>query len=132
MTKTRQITSSPRKKTDETKLLVNAVVQGMQEKKAHDIVTLNLKKLGSPVADYFVICHGESRPQLEAIVKSVEELVYKKLRQQPFHIEGYENAEWVLLDFLDVVAHVFIKDKRMFYGIERFWADAEIKRAAAS
>ena len=131
MVKTRRLKPAPNNNND-TELLVQAAIKGIQEKKGQGITTLNLRKLGSEVADYFVVCHGESRPQMEAIVKSIEDNIYRKLNEEPRHIEGYENAEWILLDYFDVVVHVFLKEKRLFYGIERLWADAEEKKLAGS
>ncbi len=128
MVKTRQLKPSPSK--NATELLVEAVVEGMQDKKGKEIIALNLKKLGSSVADYFVVCHGDSRPQLEALVKSVEEKVHKVREEWPRHVEGMDNAEWVLLDYFDVVVHIFLGEKREFYGVERLWADAEEKKQA--
>jgi ribosome-associated protein len=128
MAKTRRLKAPA--KTNEARQLLLAVVKGIQEKKGQEITTLNLKKLGSSLADYFVVCHGDSRPQLEAIARSVEETVSKRLDENPRHVEGLENAEWILMDYFDVVVHIFLKEKRAFYGLERLWADAEMKKQA--
>jgi ribosome-associated protein len=104
--------------------VVDAIVSGMKEKKGHDIVVMDLKPTGSALADYFVICHGDSRPQVEALARSVEEQVYMHTRENPAFTEGAMNAEWILLDYINVVVHIFQKEQRDFYGIERFWADA--------
>ncbi|MBC8110415.1 MAG: ribosome silencing factor [Verrucomicrobia bacterium] len=98
----------------------------MQEKKAESIVVLNLKQLKSAVCDYFVICSGNSDAQIDAITDSVEEQVVKATQQLPWHREGKEFKEWILLDYVDVVVHVFKKDRRRFYGLEELWGDAEI------
>ncbi len=108
----------------ETEKLVDHIVEGIREKKGHDIVTLNLSKLNNAVCDYFVICHGNSDTQVEAIADSVEDYVKKKTNAKPIHVEGVENAEWILLDYFDVVVHIFLKDKRPFYQLEEVWADA--------
>src|SRR5688572_9088470 len=107
--------------------LVEAAISGMQEKKGHDIVLMNLKPTGSALADYFVICHGDSRTQVDALARSVEEEVYRLTGENPVFKEGHSNAEWILLDYIHVVVHVFIKEQRDFYGIERFWADADTR-----
>ncbi len=106
--------------------LADLVVKGMQEKKATDIVVINLKSLKNAVSDYFVIASASSDTQLDAIASSVEEEVFKATRQNPWQSEGRTNKEWVLLDYVDVVAHIFLKDKREFYALEELWGDASI------
>ena len=106
--------------------LKSVIIEGMQDRKATNIVVLDLKKVKNAVADYFVICTGNSDTQLDAISDSVEEMVYKKLKQGPWHKEGKQNKEWVLIDYVDVVAHVFKKDKREFFALEELWGDAEL------
>ena len=106
--------------------LSEAIVKGMQEKKAMDIVVLDLRKVKNAVADFFVICSGSSDRQLDAIADSVDQEVYKALNENPWHTEGKNNKEWMLLDYIDVVAHVFRKDRREFYSLERLWGDADI------
>lgn len=103
------------------------VIHGIQEKKGNDIVRLDLRNIHSSVADYFVICHAESSTQVKAIANSVEEEVFKALGQEPYRKEGLQYAEWILLDYVDVVVHIFKTDKREYYGIEDLWGDAEIK-----
>ncbi|SIT91526.1 ribosome silencing factor [Pontibacter indicus] len=109
-------------------ILAELVVKGMQEKKANDIVVLNLKSLKNAVSDYFVIASASSDTQLDAIASSIEEEIFKATRQNPWQSEGRTNKEWVLLDYVDVVAHVFLKDKREFYALEELWGDAGIRR----
>lgn len=116
------------KKQVTTEDLVKAIVEGMQEKKAVDIVSMDLRPLKASVADVFVICQGNSDKQVEAIASSVEEIVRKKLKDKPWHVEGLSRAEWVLMDYINVVVHIFKEEKRIFYGIEELWGDAEIKR----
>ncbi|MBX2947220.1 MAG: ribosome silencing factor [Cyclobacteriaceae bacterium] len=106
--------------------LCDAIVKGMQEKKALDILVLDLRKIKNAVADFFVICSGGSDKQLDAIADSIDEEVYKALEENPWHVEGKNNKEWVLLDYFDVVAHIFRKDKREFFALEKLWGDAEI------
>jgi len=101
-------------------------VKGMQEKKAADIIILDLRKLNNAIADFFVICSGNSDKQLDAIADSVDEEVYKAMNENPWHIEGKNNKEWMLLDYTNVVAHIFRKDRREFYALERLWGDARI------
>lgn len=111
----------------EPALISEIIIHGIQEKKGNDIVRLDLRNIRSSVSDYFVICHAESTTQVKAIAGSVEEEVYKALKQDPWKKEGFEHGEWVLLDYIDVVVHIFKTDKREFYGIEELWGDAEFK-----
>jgi len=103
------------------------VVHGMQEKKALDIVVMDLRKIKNAIADFFVICSGSSDTQLDAIIDSVDHEVYKAFNENPWHSEGKTNKEWMLLDYSDVVVHVFRKDKREFYSLENLWGDAKIE-----
>ncbi len=100
------------------------VIEGIQKKKGHDIVVLDLEKIEIAVCRYFVICHGDSNTQVSAIAESVEEVVKKELQEHVWHREGYRNAQWILLDYGDVVVHVFEKPYREFYDLEGLWADA--------
>ncbi|AMJ66936.1 MULTISPECIES: ribosome silencing factor [Hymenobacter] len=106
--------------------LADVVVRGMQDKKASDIVVLNLKELKNAVADYFIICSANSDTQIDAIARSVEEEVEKVTGDYPWQTEGRTNREWVLLDYVDVVVHVFLRDRRKFYALEELWGDAQI------
>jgi len=107
--------------------LSELAIHGIQEKKGNDIVRLDLRNVFSSVSDYFVICHADSGTQVRAIADSVEEEIYKATGQEPWRREGQEFAEWILLDYVDVVVHIFKTDKREFYGMEDLWGDAEIK-----
>lgn len=115
-----------RKRTGEasSQELANWIVRGMQEKKALEIVLLDLKKVKNAIADYFVICSGSSDTQIDAISDSIDEQVHKELKQSPWHREGTENKQWILLDYVDVVAHVFDRESREFYNLEDLWGDA--------
>jgi ribosome-associated protein len=106
--------------------LCDAIVKGMLEKKAADILVMDLRKVKNAVADFFIICSGGSDKQLDAIADSIDEEVYKATKENPWHVEGKNNKEWMLLDYFDVVAHIFRKDKRDFFALEKLWGDAEI------
>ena len=112
------------KKNKETDQLITEIVRGIEEIKGQDIEILDLREIENTVCDYFVICNGTSNTQVNAIVNSVQKLVSKTLREKPWHVEGSNNAEWVLLDYVDVVVHVFQKQIREFYNIEGLWGDA--------
>lgn len=107
--------------------LREVVVQGMLDKKAKDIVVLDMRKVKSAIADFFVICTGTSDTQIEAIADSIDEQVYKQLQENPWHIEGKTNREWMLLDYVNVVAHIFKKEKRDFFALENLWGDAVVE-----
>jgi ribosome-associated protein len=115
-----------KRKDGSSKKLCDAIVKGMLEKKAADILVMDLRNVKNAVADYFVICSGGSDKQLDAIADSVDEEVYKAIKENPWHVEGKNNKEWMLLDYFDVVAHIFRKDKRDFFALEKLWGDAEI------
>ncbi|MFM8740027.1 MAG: ribosome silencing factor, partial [Cytophagales bacterium] len=85
-----------------------------------------MREIKNAVADFFVLCSGNSDKQLEAIARSIDEEVEKKMKESPWHIEGKNNKEWMILDYISVVAHVFRKDRREFYALERLWGDAHI------
>lgn len=109
---------------ERSKELCNTIVEGMQEMKAKDIVVLDLREISSAVCDFFVICSGDSSTQVDGISSSVERYTRKKIKEKPWHVEGRKNKEWVLLDYVSVVAHVFYKESREFYDLEDLWADA--------
>lgn len=106
--------------------LSRIVVNGMLEKKATDIIVMDLRKIHNAITDYFVICSGKSDTQIDAIATSVDEEVFKTTGLSPWHKEGLQNKEWILLDFVNVVVHVFNDEKRAFFDIESLWGDAEI------
>ena len=97
----------------------------MQELKAKDVVSLDLRDIYSSVTDYFVICHAQSKTQVSAIADKILDDLRDKYHVKPYHYEGFENAEWILIDYIDVVVHVFLEPKREFYKLESLWADAE-------
>jgi ribosome-associated protein len=107
--------------------LLEAVVEGMQEKKAKNILIMDLTKIDSRVTDYFVICDADSRVHVNAIAQSIDEVAARKAGERSWHTEGRHNAEWILIDYVNVVAHVFLKEMRDYYNIEGLWADAEFK-----
>ena len=110
---------------EESAMLAEIAIKGMQEKKAKEIVCLDLRNINNAVSDFFVICHGDSNTQVDAIADSVEFEIKKAIGENPWHREGFENAEWILLDYVNVVVHVFQKPQRDFYRLEDLWADAK-------
>jgi ribosome-associated protein len=110
-----------------TELLTEAIIKGLQERKARDIKVLDLTALSGAVADVFVVCHGDSSTHVEGLARSVDETVARETGENPAHLEGIKNAQWVLIDYISVVVHIFQSEQRDFYGIERLWADAMIR-----
>jgi ribosome-associated protein len=112
---------------NESAYISELAIHGIQEKKGNEIVRLDLRNIFSSVSDYFVICHADSSTQVKAIADSVEDEIFKATKQMPWRKEGLEYGEWIVLDYIDVVVHIFRTDKREFYGVEDLWGDAEIK-----
>ena len=108
--------------------LVDAVVYGMEEVKANEIVVMDLRKVSNALSDFFVVCHGSSNTQVKAIADSVEKETFRMLNDEPAHTEGVGNATWILMDYVNVVVHIFSRDARDFYALEDLWADASVKR----
>lgn len=115
---------SPGKITD-SKKLIDAIVEGLLERKAKDIKLLDVRSL-TTLTDYFVVCHGTSETQIRALANSALEKVKEELGENVWKKEGMDARRWIILDYVNVVVHIFSKDKRDFYGIERMWNDAEI------
>lgn len=105
--------------------LVNAIVTAVQEKKGQAIVSLNLSGLDNAICQYFIVCNANSTTQVGAIADGVSDKVLEILDEKPIHSEGYDNCLWVLLDYGDVVLHVFQTEQRDFYKLEDLWADAK-------
>jgi len=112
---------------NESAYISELAIHGIQEKKGNDIIRLDLRNIHSSVSDYFVICHADSSTQVKAIANSIEDEIFKATQQEPWRKEGLQYGEWILLDYVNVVIHVFRTDKREFYGVEELWGDAEIK-----
>lgn len=114
------------KNTISTDVLLTNIIKGIEEVKGNDIEILDLREIDTAVCDYFVICNGSSNTQVNAIVNSVQKVVSKEIKDKPWHVEGTDNAEWVLMDYVSIVVHVFQKEIREYYNIEGLWGDAKI------
>ena len=112
--------------------LITFTIDGIEDVKGQNITILDLREIENTVCDYFIICDGTSNTQVNAIVNSVQKKVSKNTKEKPWHIEGSENAEWVLMDYVDVVVHVFQKHTRQYYDIENLWGDAKITEIETS
>lgn len=108
--------------------LAGIIIKGIQEKKGQSIIKMDLRDIGNSISDFFVICHGTSNRQVDAIADSVLDEVKKNTGERPVNTEGKKNAEWVLIDFVDVVVHVFQEKVREHYALEELWADASIEQ----
>jgi len=112
------------KKSDAENLL-KEIINGIENVKGDKIQKLDLTEIENTPCDYFVICSGNSNTQVSAIVSSIQKNVSKSLHEKPYHTEGLELAEWVLIDYVDVVVHVFQNQTREYYNIEELWGDAK-------
>jgi ribosome-associated protein len=116
-----------KKKSDGTEVLLASVIKGIFEKKGQNVLKIDLRKLENRITDYFVICHAASTTQVSAICDSVDDIVRKEALEKPIHIEGLENCFWVLIDYGNIIVHVFLEEYRNFYSLESLWADATIE-----
>lgn len=108
-------------------ILTNIIIGGMREIKAKEIVSLDLRNIETSVCDFFIVCHGTSNTHTSAIADSVIEETLKSIKEKPWHKEGLTNGDWILLDYGNVVAHIFQKETRDYYNIEKLWGDADIQ-----
>ena len=113
---------------DQTKKLVETIIKGIQEKKGTNIVVADLSGIEGTICRYFIICQGNSPAQVEAIAESVGGMARKDLQEKPAHVVGLENAQWVAMDYTDVLVHVFLPDVREYYDLEHLWEDATLNR----
>lgn len=111
---------------NETRELVKKITEGIQEKKGSRVVVADLRKTDSTVCDYFVICQGNSPTQVAAIAQSVGDYVRENAHTKPLAVNGLHNAQWVAMDYSDVLVHIFLPETREFYDIEHLWEDAAL------
>ena len=110
----------------EKKLQIEKIIEAIQDTKGEDINLLDLTKIENSAADYFIICSANSNTQVNAIAGNIEKKVRNELKNRPWHVEGTENAMWILVDYISVVVHIFQKHIREFYDLEDLWSDAQI------
>ena len=106
------------------------ILEAIKEKKGHQIVSIDLTKVENAICDCFIICHGESTTQVGAISESVEKKLKDEALVKAHHVEGLQNSQWVLLDYYDILVHVFQEEYRSFYKLEELWADGKVTRVA--
>ena len=114
------------KKTASAKEVIEQIIEGIQDKKGKEIVIVDMLKLGNSICDYFVICQGNSPTQVSAITDSIEDTVRVNCGRKPYAVDGLRNAQWVTMDYGDILVHIFLPDTRKFYDIEHLWADATV------
>lgn len=111
---------------EQTRALVDTIVKGIQEKKGQRIVTADLQGIDGAICRYFVICQGNSPSQVEAIAESVGDMARLEMGEKPVRVAGLQNAQWVAMDYSDVLVHIFLPDLRGYYDLEHLWEDADI------
>ena len=111
----------------ESDVLAKVIIKVIKQHKGKEVVSLDLREIETAICDFFIICHGTSSTHLSSIVDNVRKDVSKLMKEKPWHTEGESNKEWILMDYFDVVVHVFNQEKRDFYKLENLWADAQIK-----
>ncbi|WKD84821.1 Ribosomal silencing factor RsfS [Polaribacter huanghezhanensis] len=116
----------------DTDELIAEIIKGIDDVKGEDVQLLDLREIENTVCDYFIVCSGNSNTQVKAISGSIQKVVSKSLKDKPWHIEGEINSEWILMDYVNVVVHVFQKQIREFYDIESLWGDAKITTISAT
>ena len=104
--------------------IIKTIIAAIQEKKGMNIISLDLRKINEAVADFFIICEAGNQPQIKAIAENVEYQVKKKCDEDPYHHEGYQSLQWLLVDYVNVVVHVMLTENRKFYKLEEMWSDA--------
>tara|TARA_B110000858_G_scaffold6_1_gene3 strand:+ start:105 stop:476 length:372 start_codon:yes stop_codon:yes gene_type:complete len=120
------------KKKSNSDELISKIITGVENVKGIDISLLDLRDIENTVCSYFIVCSGSSNTHVNAIVSSVQKTVSKELREKPFHTEGLKNSEWVLIDYVNIVVHVFQKPIREYYNIEELWGDAKTTQIASN
>jgi len=113
------------KKIDATNILLENIINAIQDVKGQEIISLDLRKLDTAISKYFVICTGNSNTQVKAIEGSIKKSISKNLEEKPFNVEGSNVGEWILMDYSDIIVHIFQEKTRNFYNIEDFWGDAK-------
>jgi len=104
--------------------IIKTIIAAIQEKKGGNIISLDLRKINEAVADFFIVCEGARQPQVRAIAENVEGRVREKCDEDPYHHEGYQKLQWVLIDYVNVVVHIMLPENRRFYRLEEMWSDA--------
>ena len=111
---------------NETERLIKAIIDGIQDRKGKQITIVDLKEIGNTICQYFIICQGNSPTQVEAIAESIEENARKNANSKPITVDGKRNAEWIAMDYANIIVHIFLPEAREYYDIEHLWEDAQL------
>ncbi|VBB48131.1 Ribosomal silencing factor RsfS [uncultured Paludibacter sp.] len=117
-----------KKKSVENEEIVKNIIEGIQEKKGKEIVVVDLNKLSDAPCSYFVICQGDSSTQVNAVAISIKDYVNEKIKVKPYATDGFENCQWIAMDYGQIIVHIFQRPFREFYDLEHLWEDADLKR----
>ena len=109
-------------------ILLDAVVKGLDDVKGNDITIIDLSNVNTSIASHFIVAHGNSHTQVDALAASVEKVVYEALGEKPMSVQGLRNGEWAILDYFDIIVHVFHQEARVRYALEELWGDALITK----
>jgi|TARA_B110000263_G_C15306894_1_gene510903 ribosome-associated protein len=120
------------KKQNDSNILITQIISGIEEVKGEKINLLDLREIENTVCNYFIVCNGASNTHVSAIVNSIQKTVSKSIKEKPYRTEGLDNAEWVLMDYIDIVVHVFQKNIREYYNLESLWGDAKNTQIASN
>lgn len=115
-------------KTKGEEKLVALIIEGIKEKKGKEIISIDISKFENSICNHFIICHGDSNTQVNAIAQWIEKFIEEQTNEKVWRKQGFENAQWVLLDYIDIVVHIFQKETRDFYNLESLWADGKVKK----
>ncbi len=111
--------------------LLKSIIEGIQEKKGKNITTIQLKGIPGAICDYFIICEGNTPTQVSAVAESIEEMVKKNTKENPIRVQGQQRAEWIGIDYGNIIVHVFLPDLRTFYNLDHLWEDAVSEQVPA-
>ena len=120
------------KKQNDSNILITQIISGIEEVKGEKINLFDLREIENTVCNYFIVCNGASNTHVSAIVNSIQKTVSKSIKEKPYRTEGLDNAEWVLMDYIDIVVHVFQKNIREYYNLESLWGDAKNTQIASN
>ena len=111
---------------DPIKILIESIIMGIKEKKGEEIAIMDMRNIKNTIVDYFIICSGNSDTHIDSISNAIDEFVFQHIQKYPYSKEGTQTKEWILIDYLDVIVHIFKKERRIFYALENLWGDATI------
>ncbi len=123
--------NSLKQRMKEKNKLLQSIIEGIQEKKGKNITQIQLKGIQGAICDYFVICEGNTPTQVSALAESVEEVVKKNTKESPIRVQGQQRAEWIGMDYGNIIVHIFVPELRQYYNLDHLWEDALMERVPA-